>query len=204
MKRILIVLTLAAVVAGCSTDKSTNPTIVPDAAYPTAIGTQWVYERVNETWELLDTFTITIERDSIASDDAKIYIASMLRNGDRVQTRWLRIQGDTLEWLVPHVVGKYRIERYVLPLSLGARWQVVPMYIGVDSMYVVDRDLVTVPLGTFNQAYVLSRYITDTTSGTVLYTEEQHFVPGYGMVRRVVNDMDSEETWELLRFHSPK
>lgn len=204
MKRVLVILALAALIAGCSTDKSTNPTIVPNADYPTAIGTQWVYERVNETWELLDTFTITIERDSIAPDNAHIYIAPVLRNGDLIQTRRLRVQADTLEWVISHLAGWYLLDRYVVPFEIGDRWRVLDAYHAFDSMYVLDRDMVTVPFGTFTQAFVLSRRMTDESSGEIIYQVEQHFVPGYGMVRMVVNDMDSEETWELLRFHSPK
>lgn len=204
MKRILTILTLAAVIAGCSTDKSTNPTIVPNADYPTAIGTQWVYERVNETWDIIDTFTINIERDSITLDNVKIHIATAYASGGRIQTRWLRMHEDTLEWSIPHVAGKYLLDRYMLPLRIGDRWQVLPMLTGSDSMFVLDRDMVTVPFGTFNQAYLLSRRMTSEPSGSIIYQVEQHFVPGYGMVRMVINDMDSEETWELLRFHSPK
>lgn len=192
------------IIAGCSTDKSANPTVQPDAAYPSAIGTQWVYSRVNEVWDIRDTFTITIESDSIAPDGARILIAPVERGGSIIQTRRLRIMGDTVEWYTSHFTGWYLLERYVLPMQLGDKWKMLDAYQATDSMYVLDRDQVTVPFGRFPKAFVLSRRMTNMAGDSVLYQDDQYFVPGYGMVKSRQDDTQSEDLWELIDFETPQ
>ncbi|MBD3401457.1 hypothetical protein GF420_01070, partial [candidate division GN15 bacterium] len=187
----------------CGTEKTSGPTTLDNTAYPSTIGTEWVYERINQEWNMQDTLTITLERDSIAPDGVRIGIASFEVNGVRRQTRFLRIAGDTIEWYV-HALGQsgfYLLERYILPMEPGDKWKMLDAFRAYDTMYVLDRNAVSVPFGTFSRTYHLNRLMTDSATGAIQLDDEQYYAPGYGIVKRRTDDMQSEDLWELIDFN---
>jgi hypothetical protein len=190
----------------CGTEKTSGPTTLDNTAYPSTIGTEWVYERINEYWDIHDTIAIALERDSVAPDGAWIGVASFKINGLDRQRRYLRIQSDTIEWYV-HALGQsgfYLLERYILPMEPGDKWKMLDAYRAYDTMYVLDRNAVSVPFGTFSRTYHLNRLMTDSATGAIQLDDEQYFAPGYGIVKRRTNDTQSEDIWELIDFTTPE
>ncbi|MBD3403192.1 hypothetical protein GF420_09880 [candidate division GN15 bacterium] len=45
--------------------------------------------------------------------------------------------------------------------------------------------------------------MTDSATGAIQLDDEQYYAPGYGIVKRRTDDMQSEDLWELIDFNTP-
>jgi len=181
-----------------------------------AIGTTWTYDlSVNGT--NIGNYTIGVDNDTLVV---------ALRHGTQVEQGartgyWFKDEEEFADYLQETVfvnegdvvVEERWLTRLKLPLVKGSNWsdtyqnQVTaygqPIYRWSESRgQVLGTETVTVPLGTYAEAYKVQRYrATSTTSAlfsplgdTVNVTE--WYAPNFGLVKRVKGDT----TWALKDY----
>lgn len=206
MRRIVLALlvTLLAVTLFNCTDKSVQPRVIGEGTYPTAVGTQWLYERYDSVRTVTDTITITIVSQQTL-DDGRTAHVTRYKTEDTLRYDTLFLENDSATVKIGNGSVSWVTERYLFPLEVGRAWTVSFQY---DSLWVREKNLIATPAGEFPKAYRLERTIFFLN---YFHNDEIWFAPGYGVVQqRLRRDFfdpgpaEKNDVWTLIDYTLPE
>ncbi|MBD3401456.1 hypothetical protein GF420_01065 [candidate division GN15 bacterium] len=203
MRSATVLLGIVLLAIACGTEKSVGPSQSdPTADYPSAVGSEWIYERYDSSSGTTDTLAVRLT-SFLQINDGLARAELQYLNSACIVSRYLYFRGDTVSLHVGASTRSQVFQSYVFPLEPGNAWQV---YFPHDSARVVARDMATVPAGTFRKVYVIRRMYTFFDS---IYFDTIWFVPGVGIVQRhVIDDQYSQgiqgSFWRLLSYRIPE
>lgn len=200
----LLLLTLLTVTLSNCTDKSVEPIVIGEGTYPTAIGTQWIYERIDSVRTVTDTVTITLVSQQALPDGRTAHIARY-KTSDTLRYDTLFFEGDTATVRSGNGYTSWTTERYLFPLEIGRGWTASFQY---DSVWVREKNLASTPAGQFYKAYRLERIVFFLN---YIHYDEIWFAPGYGVVKKnLVRDFldpypaEQHDIWTLIDYTLPE
>jgi hypothetical protein len=168
--------------------------------YPIGVGCSWVYS-VRDSFGLNSIDTVTIEvlsEETLPNGKSTTLQRYSSHSRLRYQfnyTEQVIIDHDTIRTLD----GGSPKSLFVVPFSVGKGWR-GPRRFGLDTSLVTAQGTVTVPSGTFSDAYYIKRSYQDVDSQ---YFENSWFVPKLGWVRILQASNGTIMTyyvWELISF----
>ena len=173
----------------------------PIAIFPNAVGNFWVYSELSQGSTQPETVTVRIVGDTIILGNIPVKIWLTTYDA-HIETTFVKGSSDTIELIPKSFVNRnWGWDRYVFPLEVGRIWQgrYLPPY---DTCSVVEVDTVSVPAGTFSNAYLIEE--TCLYPNTYLWVSTW-MVPKVGITRQHSVGIDLgfqyDFTWELLRYN---
>lgn len=174
---------------------------------PLEIGVLWIYEVHDSLTESTDTIQVTIVDTLTMGNGTSVSVWEYTRGGITT-TRYVGFIGDTLAFY-DDLLDSRPSEYFVYPLTLGAKW--VGPNAHLDTSWVTDSGLVSVPAGDFdNSVRIKRRWDFDFEGGgNRCFT---WIAPGVGIVFRHLHSQYSDgtekyvtknEVWKLLNFGVP-
>ena len=152
---------------------SPGETVISD--FPDNVGNNWVYSFYDSLSNKSDILTITIVGQTI-DKSASIW---QFKYSDRIDTQYVTISQDTVFFspVVSSPWSSYNT-KIPFPLMIGNKWR--GNYLN-DSSYVAEKNPVSVPAGSFANAYkIVEGWGGFNDYGSII----SWFVPKVGIVRR--------------------
>ena len=192
--------------------KTTEPTDefgVED--FPNSVGFQWTYEVHDSLTGVTDTVTVAIT-DTLTLAGVKPATIWVYTYSDSVDTHYVVVWGDTV-LIYPGQDTTYMSAKYIFPLEIDKSWRYRwadhfrhGYFKGVATTTVVGEGLVSIPAGSFQNAFSLNTRIE---GDVVFYDDGLCFLlyvleVGVVCMHRIIGpDIDTAsvwETWELISY----
>jgi hypothetical protein len=200
MKNVFIILLL--LIAACK--KKQEPALLPD--FPNETGDHWRYKYTNQPGAI-SYIDVDIIGTRIMPDgqSARIWVYNSAYGPDTnfvvIDGQVAKVYGDIYWSVTPPF---YEIRHYEFPLQVGAfyAYPVPPIY--RDSSKVAENSPVTVPAGTFNNTFKISKTrgytFNSWTQDTIWYT------PNIGMTKCKIGEYNLgpaalNGVWELTEYN---
>lgn len=167
--------------------------------FPNKIGTSWTYEVYDSIARVLDTVVVHIVGLTVLPNN-KVATLWQITSRSGVDTQYVFTSGDTLR-MSDDPSALFIRTTYVFPLQEGKGWR---GGFPSDTVTVMSRGSVTVPVGRFDNAFELEErwgFLND--YGRV----SSWLVPNVGLVRMHVQMMGfsfGNSVWELTSFAIPE
>ena len=164
--------------------------------FPNEFGNKWVYAFYDSMLDETDTLRVTI-LNPFDTYDSTSYNYWQYALSSKIDTVRVKVVGDTA-WIYPSFEDWF-LFKFVFPLFVGSSWE----YSGYYDIYVVqDKSDLTVPAGTFDEAYLIFRraYLFNCQG-----EEKIWYVPKVGIVKRKYKEyhfgtMYENATYNLVNY----
>jgi hypothetical protein len=138
---------------GC-TDQCTRPAKSPIPwDFPNRSGFTWTYATYDSIQQREDTLKVTVLHE-ITLPDGLPATAWEFASASSIDTQYVSIVGDTVR-VMTEPGNIWGSTKYVFPLQVGSAWSGDG---GIDSSRVVAMGTVTVPAGSFTEAYRIEQW----------------------------------------------
>ena len=196
-KQLIIILISVAAISSCRNENNPPANIISE--FPNEVGNHWRYE-----YKPFSGSTSYIEVDIIGTTSlpsghlAKIWVYKILNYSD---TNFVAFDGQTatiyrrnLNGSIPQV---YEKTRYLFPLQIGNVWRSQ-----LDSIRVFANSTLTVPAGTFENTFALSKR---GQGPNVVTRDTIWFTPQVGMIKLKQLELElgpvpGNGIWELVDY----
>ncbi len=183
-KPMLTPLFIGLIAAGGCSDSTTRPPVEqpPQTILPSTVGSSWTYRWQDLNAGTTDTVTVTVF-DTAHREPYGTVALLAVEHPDRTDTLFQAVSGDTvkIESYGPYPYYPTPVW-FVLPLEVGSMWHGA---VWVDTTWVEGQGALTVPAGTFTDAFRIHETWWGFNAGGDVTT---WVVPGVGIVK--------EERWE--------
>jgi hypothetical protein len=178
----------------CKNSATSTTTAIP-ADFPNNIGNKWVYSFYDSLSNKSDYLTITIVGQT-ADKSAAIW---QFKYPDRIDTQYVSASHDTIQFN-PYISSSWFSynNKIPFPLQVGNGWR--GNYAN-DSTYVAEINSITVPAGTFTNAYKIVEGWGGFNDYGLIIT---WFVPKVGIVSRYHKGWSfgmANETFTLVSYN---
>jgi hypothetical protein len=175
-----------------------NYSSVSNSDFPNTINSYWKYTLYDSGTSTLDTVIVTVSHVGYLDDFTPATAWAFVSYSRGPDTDYVTTNGD----VKIHRYNSYNTikKRYVFPLAVGNKWITQNQ---LDTNYVTEQNSITVIAGTFSGAYRIQRN-TNIPYGLNRIIEDEWFVPGVGMVKRMYKEMGQgayfNQLWELVSY----
>ncbi|MDH3938256.1 MAG: hypothetical protein OEV68_13080, partial [candidate division Zixibacteria bacterium] len=165
--------------------------------FPNSVGTQWVYQVIDTSLDLVDTVTVTIKSEVPVSwaDSGWLW---QRRGRLATDTVYMGVSDDILFVSHSDDILYFDSWYYEFPLTVGRHWGME--YFGAIPV-IVDKGAVTSLAGEFPSAF---HYRMSGGAFNDYWTVDDWLVPGVGMVRREYTTFGLgpafEQQWNLISY----
>jgi hypothetical protein len=203
LKYLFNLLFLALILVGCSKDNQN----VPTNGFPNQIGDKWVYRLTESYSDTLVQVEIVGQGTLPNGVNAKIWkytYQNLFRN--YVDTFWVsNINDDVRIYYKPCFTCTEPMPdeklHYIFPLSVGNSWYTIAAY--GDTTKVIDKESISVPAGTFNNVFRLSKvqgYVNNSWTNDTIFFQEN-----VGIVKLIQHEANlgpvpGDGVWELISY----
>ena len=166
--------------------------------FPIDLGYTWVYEVFNERCSRCTPDTVVATIRSISQPPSSYTTYFMDFYGKDFQASGaIDVDSNTIRVGWTHFMVQFPM---FFPMKVGDQW---PNYITSDTIRVVDRRLVTTPMGTFNDIYYLEGSLSGFDDGARFYIWIER---NLGIVRidfntfSMIPELNQTQSWQLIEF----
>ncbi len=194
--RLMLIVLIPLLFAACeNSTENKNPLPVNSDVFPNNVGDKWVYTVYDSLSNSYDTLTVDIVGTTTGHNKTlKIWL---YRSHIYNDSMFVNVSNDTV-YFYQDSYANLTDHEFVFPLSVNKYWYNTDLQ--SDSTIVKDKEAVTIPFGSYPDAYKLERRWG---SFNVYGYSETWFVNNVGIVkmyRRILGFDNIKEIWELINF----